>query len=349
MTAVVDRAPGAVVAPGPGLVPGFALAAAAALALALRLPAQTTVLGLIAFGLLHNVLELRYVLGRFATLLAGPYLVLLLTLAGGIALVRAAQLGAPGQRIEIVLGYAVLAAGLARTRRTPLILAGAAVLAASLTASLTWPAYHFVVLTHVHNLVPLAFLWEWSRDLRRRPTRWAFRAVQLGWVAVVPGLLLAGVLDAWAAHPPTTTGVGFAGTLASITAPCTPAAWASGPAALRFLTAFAFLQTMHYVVWCLFVPRWGRSATAAFEARASEPGWSWVRAVTGRRPVLIGAAAGVLVGATLIADWRSGRTLYGSLAVVHVYLEFPVVLALLAALAVPRTPPPAPTSTRSRP
>ena len=39
-------------------------AACAALALALRLPVATTVLGLVAFGVLHNVLELRYVTGR---------------------------------------------------------------------------------------------------------------------------------------------------------------------------------------------------------------------------------------------------------------------------------------------
>ena len=36
-------------------------AAAAALVLATRAPLTTTVLGLIAFGVLHNVLEIRYV------------------------------------------------------------------------------------------------------------------------------------------------------------------------------------------------------------------------------------------------------------------------------------------------
>ena len=42
-----------------------AQAAVAALALALRLPVATTVLGLAVFGVVHNVLELRYVAGRF--------------------------------------------------------------------------------------------------------------------------------------------------------------------------------------------------------------------------------------------------------------------------------------------
>ena len=45
------------------------VAACGALALALRAPLATTVLGLIFFGVLHNVLEIRYVAGRFASVL----------------------------------------------------------------------------------------------------------------------------------------------------------------------------------------------------------------------------------------------------------------------------------------
>ena len=45
-------------------------------------------LGLIVFGVLHNVLEIRYVAGRFASLLTGRFLVLLLILTSGIALCR---------------------------------------------------------------------------------------------------------------------------------------------------------------------------------------------------------------------------------------------------------------------
>ncbi len=41
----------------------FVGAAAVALAVAVRAPLATTVLGLMAFGVLHNVLELRYVSG----------------------------------------------------------------------------------------------------------------------------------------------------------------------------------------------------------------------------------------------------------------------------------------------
>ena len=63
-------------------------AAAVALALATRAPLTVTVLGLIAFGVLHNVLEIRYVAGRFAGLLTGRFLILLLALCTGIAACR---------------------------------------------------------------------------------------------------------------------------------------------------------------------------------------------------------------------------------------------------------------------
>ncbi len=52
----------------------FVGAAAVALAVAVRAPLATTVLGLMAFGVLHNVLELRYVSGRFAPVLSGRLL-----------------------------------------------------------------------------------------------------------------------------------------------------------------------------------------------------------------------------------------------------------------------------------
>ena len=50
--------------------------------------AGLTVLGLLLFGVLHNVLEIRYVAGRFAALLTGRFLALLLALITGIALCR---------------------------------------------------------------------------------------------------------------------------------------------------------------------------------------------------------------------------------------------------------------------
>lgn len=66
------------------LVGGILITATVALGIAVRAPLTTTVLGLIAFGVLHNVLEIRYVAGRFAQILTGRFLALLLIMITGI-------------------------------------------------------------------------------------------------------------------------------------------------------------------------------------------------------------------------------------------------------------------------
>ncbi|MBP8882407.1 MAG: hypothetical protein KBG77_15045 [Dermatophilaceae bacterium] len=307
----------------------MALAAAAlvALAIATRAPLATTVIGLICFGILHNVLELRYVLGRFGWVLDGQVGLLLLTLITGICATRlgGAYLGTWSRPLEITLGYAVLAAGAylgfqrapAARYRTLEIGAIAAALVAALGLSLSFPAYHFVVLTHLHNLVPLAFLWEWSRRLVPRARR-GFRAVQVGWVLAVPALILLGAVDRWVSSDAGAVGALVGDGSAVIAA----SAWPGAPdVGLRFLVVFAFLQTMHYVVWVWFLPRVAPEATRAFEGR-------WPR-LTARRIWLVGLGVAVLLGVLLLSDYGQGRTVYAGLATYHAYLEFPVLLVLL--------------------
>jgi hypothetical protein len=182
----------------------FAVATGAALALALRAPLLVTVFGLVTFGVLHNALELRYVVGRFAGVLRGPLLYTLVALISGIVLCRLAAARTP----EILLGYAVLGVGV---WWAPRVLwqrvAGFAVLGAALAVSLGWPAYHFVVLAHLHNVVPLFFLWEWAGRLPARARR-GFRATQVGWVLAVPALIFSGLLDRWFAAGGGAVGVG---------------------------------------------------------------------------------------------------------------------------------------------
>jgi hypothetical protein len=294
---------------------GFGGAAALALTVAVRAPLATMVLGLIGFGVLHNVLELRYVAGRFGAVLRGPLLGTLLGLVTGIVICRLLGLRVP----EIVLAYGVLAAGVwyaASGRWRVLALGGLAVAAA---VSLTWQSYHFVVLAHLHNIVPLFFLWEWSRRLGARD-RVLFRAAQVGWVLVVPALLLAGVFDRVIAAGPSAVAA-FAGPPGVIAGPVVPAGLAGMDVGLRFLAVFAFLQTMHYVVWVGFLPRYAPNASARFEQRVP-----WL---TGRRAWALGIGAAVVLGALLWADYAQGRTIYQALASYHAYLEFPVLLALL--------------------
>ncbi len=301
------------------LVPLFAVASVGALVIAVRAPLATMVLGLIGFGVLHNVLELRYVAGRFSGVLRGRFLVLLVGLISGIALCRLAAARTP----EILLAYGVLAAGVVyairHTRYRILALAG---LAGALAASLTWPAYHFVVLAHLHNVVPLVFLWEWSRGLPSGRT--AFRVTQLAWVLGVPALILAGVFDPWISGGASTVAA-FVGTPAQVAAPVVPPDVAVG---LRFLVVFAYLQTMHYVVWVGFLPRCAPDAARAFDLRVP-----WL---SGWRPWALGAGLAALLAVAFVADYAQGRLLYSSFASYHAYLEFPVLLAVLFATRTPR-------------
>ncbi|MGW2254006.1 hypothetical protein ACWCXH_27995 [Kitasatospora sp. NPDC001660] len=325
-TAITDTgtASGAWPAAGPGLrlgvgpQAGFVVAVVLALVLALRTPTGLAVLGLAAFGLLHNVLELRYVAGRFAVVLAGPLLRLLLILVTGIVVCRLLPPSAFSRSAEILLAYGLLAAacwyGL---RGRPLLLAGAAVvLAVAAAGSLSFPAYHFVVLAHLHNVVPLLFLWEWSRRLARG--RALFLALQFTWVLLVPALLLSGLLDGLLAGA-------AGGWTARLEAAYTPPAWLASNLGLRFLAVFAFLQTMHYVVWVWFLPRYAAEATEGFEAR--------VPALRGARAWALGAAAGGVLAVLFAADYAQGRALYAAVASYHAYLEFPVLLMLVLGAA----------------
>ncbi len=90
---------------------------------------------------------------------------------------------------------------------------------------------------------------------------------------------------------------------------------------LRFLVVFAFMQTMHYVVWVAFLPRFAPEAVAAFDARVP-----WLR---GWRAWFAGLAGGGLLALLFVSDYFAGRALYAALATYHAYLEFPVLLALL--------------------
>jgi hypothetical protein len=299
------------------------LAAVGAFGLAVNAPIATTVLGLIGFGVLHNVLELRYVAGRFASVLAGRFLLLLVALVSGIVVCRVAALvvGAPARYAEILIGYAVLAAAavVAKGPVRYLVLAGIAV---AVGASVRWPAYHFVVLAHLHNVVPLVFLWDWARRLPTAAARTGFRAVQVGWVLVVPALILAGAADAWTGE--LAGGVAaFAGDPAKVVAVSAPPPTVDTVVGVRFLVVFAFLQTMHYVVWVWFLPRYAPDATEAFERRV--PG------LRGSKIWVLGLGGGAVLAVMFAMDYWSGRSVYGALATYHAYLEFPVLLALLLA------------------
>ena len=178
-----------------------------------------------------------------------------------------------------------------------------------------------MVLTHLHNLVPLIFLWDWASRIRQPRARLAFRLTQLLWIIVLPLIILAGgagpldLSDAGAAAR-------FVGDGSRLIAAAAPPE-AAATIGVRFLVVFALLQTMHYVVWVGFLPRYAPEAAAAFDARVP-----WLR---GRRAWIVGIVAGSFFAVLFLSDYFAGRALYGALATYHAYLEFPVLLALIMA------------------
>jgi hypothetical protein len=306
---------------------GLLAFAVVSLGFALRAPLATSALALMIFGVLHNVLELRYIGGRFTALMGRPLLRLLLALITGIVLVRllGAAFGLAWTiRAEIILTYCVLGAaawmGLSRHRWG--LAAAGTLLAAGTFASLTWPSYHVVVITHLHNLVPLVFLWEFSRSFRRRSRR-VFLSVQVLWLVVVPAAMLAGFLDKWMAGSESTIRM-FAAIPQIIAAGTTPPGSWGTTVGVRFLTVFAFLQLMHFVVWVYFLPRYAPAVTASFERRVP-----WLR---GWRTWALGFGAGAALLVLFIVDYGQGRTVYSALASYHAYLELPVLVAMLLQL-----------------
>lgn len=301
-----------------GPVGGFAALACVTLLLALRLPAGTAVVGLATFGILHNVLELRYMAGRFAGVLRGPLLRALAALITGIVLCRLLPPSYATRAAEILLAYLLLAAACLYALRDRPWRAAAALtgVAGAACVSLAYPDYHFVVLTHLHNVVPLLFVWEWSRALPRR-TRTAFRVVQVGWVLVLPALVLAGAFDGLAA--------GSSGWTDRLSRSYAPPGWEHTHAGLRFVTVFAFMALMHYLVWVWFMPRYAPDATAAFERR--------LPVVTGRWTWGLGLGGAAALAVLFATDYARGTSLYAAVASYHAYLEFPVLLMLVLGLA----------------
>ena len=297
-------------------------AAAAALILALGAPIAAFVIGLILFGVLHNVLEIRYVTGRFAGILSRSFLELLAVLVTGVVVCRllVGVVGRPAELAEIALGYAILAVGAQRGLSGGRKVAVWVALVPAAAASLAWPAYHVVVLAHLHNLVPLVFLWEWATRIGSVTGRRVFRAAQVVWAVGVPLVIMLGAFDGWLSAD---AGIvrSLVGDGAHVVATAAPPSEVDTVVGLRFLTAFAFLQLMQYVVWVAFMPRYAPDASAAFESRVP-----WL---TGPRLWAVGFIVAAVFAVIFVVDYAYGRALYAALASYCAYLEFPVLLAIL--------------------
>ncbi|GAA6524964.1 hypothetical protein [Intrasporangium sp. DVR] len=307
------------------LVGSFLLVVASALAVSLASPVATVVLGVVLLGVLHAVLELRYLAGRFsaqALRLGRPFLRLVVLLLAGIVISRllGGLVGRPGNVAEILLGYAIIAVSVNRVLERRHWVPAWALTGLALAASLLWPAHHFVALAHLHLAAVVIFLWEWSRRLPSRRARRVFRSVQVGWAVVLPLLILAGYADAWLGTDATFVR-SLVGDGHSVVAGAQPPGGAGTITSARFLAVFAFLQSMHLLTWVVFFPRWAPDAAADLEERLP-----WL---TGARVWAIGFLAAAALAVLLVSDYPHGVVVHDALTSPHVYVEVPLVLALL--------------------
>lgn len=307
---------------------GFVLAAAVALVLATTVPLDVVVLGILVVGAVHVALEVRYVYGRHPTILSGPLLVAANGVLVAIVAMRLVAGTSPSTaRLEVLLlaGLVVAAAltrpaGAGPSARRRWVVVAAVVAGAAVAMAV--PGSWFVVQAHLHNLIPLAFLWLWAAEIGDPTRRRRFRAVCVGWALVIPAVVLLGALDpvlgSGGSDAATSLAEGAAVTK-GIAPPGLGSTWGA-----RLLAAFAFAQVLHYATWCWFFPRHAPDATAAFEAR---PVGHHLR---GLRLPLLAAVATVGVLVLALAEYRQGRTTYLSFASYHAYLEYPVLVAVAA-------------------
>lgn len=298
--------------------PALLLLAAAALlaALTLQAPFAVATFSVMLVGPLHVLLAVRYIGGRVVGAVSPSAGWLMVAVLSAMALTRAVSAAHShlGHRLELIGGMAIAAValwlGLRGRARLLAILPVVLVTAVSL-AELPW---YWHLLTHAHNVVPLIFLWDWTRG-RAAAARLAFVGANLVWLLGVPAAILLGAAD------PLLNGVA-PGAVTRLVDPAVLVAATAPPGAdsavgLRFLATFAFLQAMHYVLWLVFFQVWGRAEARRFPVR----GWRFWALALGASALVWAAYAG--------GGYDTGRAAYGVLGAFNLYLEQPVAILLL--------------------
>jgi hypothetical protein len=294
------------------------LQAVVAFGLALYFPVLLFALGPVLFGVAHVAADVRYLVLRQE--LAGWWRhVVWLGCAALLAVRTSTALGVSmdATTLETLLAAAFLAtasvAGRARggsTSRTALSLSATV---AAATAALLHPDGARLVFLHAHNLIAVG-LWLYLFAARRRSA-----ALPLFLIAAFAGLLASGALYRTTLASPGASAFHLhVFTISDWIAP-----FARADLAVGLVSAFVFLQSMHYGVWLSSVPQETLKTQGTTTFRMSVRSWFSDFGVPGGLAIAVAAVAVLLGG---VFELHRTRELYLSLAMFHGYLE----LALLA-------------------
>jgi hypothetical protein len=298
------------------------LHALAAFALALLVPSLLLALAPIALGVPHVASDVRHLVLRRA--LPRWWLHAVWVFAASLLALRILEEGGWLPQAPLLLEHGLgstwlllgaVGGAMATGWRWParVALAGAAAVA---ILSLAEPRLFRLVFVHAHNLMAIAI---WVLLFRR--------GVRRAWIPVAVVLVGAALLSSGLLLPTTLRhgALSVAGlhlfVAADWLAPGLP-----DRQALGLTMAFAFLQSVHYAIWLVAIPRDDVSAKGGFTFRKA-----WRELARDLSPAGVGAVAALallVLGGALFALLET-RRLFLSLATFHGWME----LALLAFLA----------------
>jgi hypothetical protein len=291
-------------------------------AAAVALPLATYTTALATFGLAHVGSELRYVDYRFAGRLRGGLLLWLMAGLAATVLVRIlGMIGALPYGAAVVVELAVVAAmtaamffGMRQFRAT-----GAVVAALLFGSAVVAPVPTFLFLAVAHNLTPLGFLADALSGAERRRVL----GIMLIPFVVLPIIIASGfphMLLARAGLVAPELTAFSAGTLADNLGAYVPPSYLDAPWAVNLFSAAVFAQCMHYAVVIFVLPQLIDSKTAP---RTILPWPSAGRFVV----LLVVAAIALAVGFSF--DFGAARRLYALAALVHGWIEIPILVLAL--------------------
>ncbi len=318
-------------APGLPLAVGFAALAVAAAVLAGGFPIGLSIAVVFLFAGPHNWLEARYVLGRLPAR-TGKLLPFFVVSAVGMVGLTAAFVGlywaaTTSDSPEFLAGWCTLlvlwVATLVQMRANtaPKFDAGWvwAVAFALLAFVWMWPFALPVLLVYAH---PCMAFWLLDRELHRSHRNWrpAYRWALLA----IPALLLVlfwklyDVPDLPETDPLTA-------------AICRHAdgGFLTGISTHFLVAAHTFLETVHYGVWVVLIPLIGlRSKPWELKAiPAARRNRRWATGVTA--VLLFGLFVVAVLWAAFLTDYGTTRTIYFTVAFLHVLAEVPFLLRMV--------------------